>query len=189
MRSGPGEGVDSAAASRSRWLLPAGLAAWLIALAFVPAPAAARVLLLAPLVIVPHLLRLFPERQGIGRVPGSAVFLAALPLLAALSLPTGSIAAALTLPWLAAAAVGAVGALMHGVANLRAIVDPREYPSLGVDVALGFWFVGAISCWSSGWAWRRAFHPRSSCSPPLTFTSPALDCSGSRAWLRCPVLG
>jgi YndJ-like protein len=121
-----------------------GLIVWVPALAILPAPIAARILLLAPLVIVPRLLALLPDRRWIARLAGWPTFLAALPLLAAYALPAGPIAAGFVVPWLVVAVVGALAAVLHGLANLPAILQPRRLADLGVDVALWFWAVGAI---------------------------------------------
>src|SRR5258708_7812177 len=86
--------------SASRVLL-AGLLVWVLALVVLPAPIAARILLLAPLVIVPRLLGLIPARPWLRRLAGLPTLLAALPLLLAFALPAGPVAAALVLPWLA----------------------------------------------------------------------------------------
>jgi hypothetical protein len=47
-----------------------GLLIWGAALALMPAALAARILLLAPLVIVPRLLTLLPDRRWVGRAAG-----------------------------------------------------------------------------------------------------------------------
>jgi hypothetical protein len=121
----------------------AGLVLWAAAMVALPAPLAGRILLLAPLVVVPRLLTLLPERHWIGRLEGWPALLAALPLIAAYALPPGAVAAVFSLPWLAVALAAAAAALVHGLANLPRILHPRELPSLGVDVALAFWAVGA----------------------------------------------
>jgi hypothetical protein len=100
-----------------------GLVVWFAALVLAPAPLAARILLLAPLVIVPRLLSLLPARTGTGRIGGWAAIVAALPLIAAFSFPPGSLAATLTVPWLVLAAIGTVAAIRHGVRGTAAI-DP-----------------------------------------------------------------
>ncbi len=129
----------------STWRLPvAGLVVWVAALALVPAPLAARILLLAPLVVVPRLVAFLPPRAWIGRLAGLPLFLAALPLVVAFALPTGPLAGALALPWLLCALVGVVAAVRHGLPNLPSILLPRRLPELGIDVALGFWSVGAL---------------------------------------------
>ncbi len=130
------------AAKRSSALL-AGLVAWFAALVLVPAPLAARILLLAPLVVVPRLMLLLPPRSWIGCMGGRASFLAALPLLVGFSLTPGPLAAAFVLPWLTFALIGTAAAIRHGLAHLPSILLPRHLPDLGIDVALGFWGVGA----------------------------------------------
>jgi hypothetical protein len=47
-------------------------------------------------------------------------------------------------PWLALALTGALAAVLHGLAHLPSILRPRRLADLGIDVALGFWAVGAI---------------------------------------------
>jgi hypothetical protein len=120
-----------------------GLAIWLPALALVPAPLAERIFLLAPLVVVPRLVTYLPSRTWIGRLGGWPLLVAALPLVVAFSRPVDPLAGALTVPWLACATVGVAAALRHGIAELPSILLPRRLPELGVDVALGFWAVGA----------------------------------------------
>ena len=118
------------------------LAVWAVAMVTLPAPLAARILLLAPLVIVPRLLSAIPDRRWIVRLAGWPAFAAAVPLLVAISLPPGPAAAAATLPWLAVTLIAAVAAIVHGIGHLPSIVRPRELPTLGLDVALGFLAVG-----------------------------------------------
>ncbi len=123
--------------------LLAGLVAWAAGLVLVPAPMAARILLLAALVIVPRLLALLPARRWIGRMAGWPALAAAVPLLAAFDATSGPLAAALALPWLALALTGALSAAIHGLGHLPAILRPGNWTELGVDVALAFWAVGA----------------------------------------------
>jgi hypothetical protein len=126
-------------------LMPCAIAVWVAALIVVPAPLAARIFLLAPLVIVPHLIpHLPPDRRWIGRVGGWPSFMAALPLVLAYSVPTGPLAAVATLPWLTVAVIGLLAGLRHGFVEVPSIVRPVRLPDLGVDVALGFWAVGAV---------------------------------------------
>jgi hypothetical protein len=121
-----------------------GLIIWVAALVLLPAPLAARILLLAPLVIVPRLLTLLPDRRWVASLAGWPAVLAALPLLVAFALPPGALAAIFVLPWLALAIGGALAAILHGLAQLPSILQPRRWADLGIDVALGFWAVGAI---------------------------------------------
>jgi hypothetical protein len=123
--------------------LLAGMVVWVAAIILLPAPLAARILLLAPLVIVPRLISLLPPRPWVGALGEWRSFLAAVPLLAAFSLPTGPVAAAFVLPWLAIALVGTAAAIAHGLSQLPSILQPRHLPALGTDVALGFWGVAA----------------------------------------------
>jgi hypothetical protein len=122
----------------------AGTIAWVAAMVLLPAPLAARILLLAPLVIVPRLIQILPTRRWIGAIGGWSGLLAALPLLAAFSLPTGPLAAAFVLPWLVFASIGTAAAIAHGLSQLPLILLPRHLPALGTDVALGFLGVAAI---------------------------------------------
>lgn len=124
--------------------LLAGAIVWVAAMVLLPAPLAARILLLAPLVIVPLLIPILPARRWIGALSGWPALLAALPLLAAFSLPTGPLAAALVLPWLLFALIGTAAAITHGLSQLPLILLPRQLPALGTDVALAFWGVAAI---------------------------------------------
>lgn len=121
-----------------------GLLIWAAALALLPAPLAARILLLAPLVIVPLLLALLPDRRWVARTAGWPALVAALPLLAAFALPSGPLAAVFVLPWLALALSGALAAVLHGLARLPSILRPNDWADLGVDVALAFWAAGAV---------------------------------------------
>ncbi|MEA2610727.1 MAG: hypothetical protein QOG32_453 [Chloroflexota bacterium] len=120
-----------------------GVATWLAALVLMPAPLAARVFLLGPLVVVPRLIPLLPPRAWIGGIGRWASLIAAFPLVVAFSLTPGPLAAALALPWLGAALIGTVAAIRHGLMHLPSILLPRHLPDLGIDVALGFWGVGA----------------------------------------------
>ena len=123
--------------------LPVGLVVWAASLILVPAPLAARILLLAPLVIIPRLLPLLPARAWIGRLGAWVALVAALPLILAFSLTAGPVAAALAIPWLVVALTGAVSGIRHGLSQLPSILAPRRLHDLGIDVALGFWGVGA----------------------------------------------
>lgn len=137
----------AATASPDQGLLGApalGFVAWAVALALLPAPLAARILLLAPLVIVPRLLTLLPDRGWVAGMAGWPALLAALPLLIAFALPPGALAAVFVVPWLALAMAGAAAAVIHGLAHLPSILQPRRMADLGIDVALAFWAVGAI---------------------------------------------
>ncbi len=132
--------------SRSRLPAPllVGMVVWAAAMVLLPAPLAARILLLAPLVIVPRLIPLLPPRRWVGALGGWPSLIAALPLLVAFTLPTGPLAAAFVLPWLGVALIGTAAAITHGLSQLPAILQPRHLPALGIDVALGFWGVAAI---------------------------------------------
>ena len=125
------------------WLSAAGLAIGVAGLVLLPAPLAGRIFLLAPLVIVPRLVTYLPARSWIARLGGWPLAVAALPLVLALAFPAGPVAGAFTLPWLACAIVGAAGGARHALMGLPSILWPRQLPDLGIDVALGFWAVGA----------------------------------------------
>jgi hypothetical protein len=120
-----------------------GLAVWFLALALLPAPLAGRIFLLAPLVIVPRLVTYLPSRAWIGDLGGAPLFVAAAPLTVAFAFPAGPLAGVFALPWLACAAIGLAAAMRHGIAGLPSILSLRRLPDLGVDVAVGFWAVGA----------------------------------------------
>lgn len=124
--------------------LSIGLLVWVPVLLFLPAPLAARILLLAPLVIVPRLLGLLPRRAGIHRLAGWPALTAAVPLVVAFAVPAGPLAAALTLPWLLVALVGVATAVLHGLPRLPGILHPRCADELGIDVSLAFLAVGAL---------------------------------------------
>jgi hypothetical protein len=130
-------------ASSDGTILVAGLLIWAVAFVVLPAPLAARILLLAPLAVVPRLLSLFPGRLWIRRLAGWPALLAALPLVVAFGLPAGMLAGALALPWLALALTCALAAVVHGLVNLPSILRPRQLPGFGIDASLGFLAVGA----------------------------------------------
>jgi hypothetical protein len=121
---------------------------WAIAAVLLPAPLAARVFLLAPLVIVPRLLVLFPDRRWVTRIAGWPALIAAVPLVVSFGLPVGglagTLAGALGLPWLAIALTAAIIAAVEGLGRLTGAGRLAAIPELGVDAALGFWAIGAI---------------------------------------------
>jgi len=129
--------------SSAAWLSAAGLVIWVAALALLPAPLAGRIFLLAPLVIVPRLVTYLPAPWWIAKFGGWPLAVAAVPLVFAFALPAGPVAGAFTLPWIACAIVGAAGGARHALMDLPSILWPRRLPDLGIDVALGFWAVGA----------------------------------------------
>jgi hypothetical protein len=173
-----------------------GLVVWVAALALLPAPLAARILLLAPLVIVPRLLALLPDRRWVARVAGGPSMLAALPLLGAFAMPAGPTAAVFVVPWLVVASVCALAAVLHGLANLPSILQPGRLADLGIDVALGFWAVGAIFTVIDRLGFDTGF---STTIVLLTAThfhfagfgllGLASLLAGRRPWLRAPVAG
>jgi hypothetical protein len=126
--------------ARAPWV--AGFGVWLVALAALPAPIVARILLVAPLVIVPRLLgmtQFIPIRQ-----PGGWVCLAvAFPLVAAFALPVGPVAAALATPWLAFALVVAVASARDAFSRIRSLVTLIGIPALGIRSAPASLAIGA----------------------------------------------
>jgi hypothetical protein len=185
-----------AAGSDGRRVAVGGVVVWLAVLALLPAPLAARILLLAPLVIVPRLLALIPDRQWVSRVAGWPAFAAALPLPIAFALPPGPFAAVFVVPWLALAIAGTAAAVLHGLADLPSILQPRRLADLGIDVALGFWAVGAIFMLIDRLGLDTGF---STTIVLLTAThfhfagfgllGLASLLAGRRSWLRAPVAG
>jgi hypothetical protein len=115
-----------------------GLIAWLAALVLLPAPLAARIMLLAPLVIVPRMLGLLPPRGWVGRLAGWPALVAALALVTSFAVPAGAIAAALAAPWLALCGAAGVAAAVHGVPRLPGLLHPGRAAELGVDASLAF---------------------------------------------------
>ncbi len=141
--------------------LVAGPVVWCAALVLVPAPLAARILLLAPLVVVPRLVPLLPPRPWMNGISRWEPFIAALPLVIAFSLSPGPLAAAFALPWLGFALIGTAAAIRHGLVHMPSILVARHVSDLGIDIALGFWAVGAASAvcslacpWGSPGRWR-----------------------------------
>lgn len=191
----PGDRADPASAQDALPLL-GGLVVWVAAMVLLPSPLAARILLLAPLVVVPRLIALFPTRHWVGRLGGWPSVLAALPLLVAFSLPPGLLAAAFVLPWLTLALVGTASAILHGLAHLRSILDPHHLPALGIDVALAFWGVGATFATIDRLGVDTGFLPAIVLLTATHFHFAGFALLGlaslhaaSRQWLRAPVLG
>jgi YndJ-like protein len=120
-----------------------GLIAWLAGVALLPAPLAARIMLLAPLVIVPRLLGLLPPRAWVGRLAGWPALVAALVLLTSFAVPAGATAAALAVPWLALCGAAGVAAALHGMPRLPGLLHPARAAELGVDASLAFLTVAA----------------------------------------------
>jgi hypothetical protein len=181
---------------RRWWPLLLGLVTWVAALVLVPAPLAARILLLVPLVVVPRLIPLLPPRSWIGGMGGWPGFLAALPLIVAFSLTPGPLAAAFVIPWLAFALVGAAAAIRHGLAHLPSILGPRNLPDLGVDVALAFWAVAATFAFVDRLGIDTGFSPVIVLLTATHFhfagfglLALASLLAASRPWLRVSVLG
>jgi hypothetical protein len=173
----------------------AGMVVWGVATVQLPAPLAARILLLAPLVVVPRLIQLLPPRRWVRALGGWPSLLAALPLVAAFSLPTGPVAAAFALPWLIVALVGAAAAIMHGLSQLPSL-EPRHLPALGIDVALGFWGVAAVFAIIDRLGVDTGFSPVIVLLTATHFHFAGFGLLGlaslfavSRPWLRASVLG
>lgn len=173
-----------------------GLVVWGAALALLPAPLAARILLLAPLVVVPLLLSAIPERRWVGRLAGWPALAAALPLIVALALPPGPAAAVFALPWLAVAVVAALAAVLHGIDRLPSILRPRHLADLGLDVALGFLAIGAAFLAVDRLGVDVGFSPTIVLLTATHFhfagfglLALASLLARDRAWLRAPVAG
>jgi hypothetical protein len=176
--------------------LLAGLVTWFAALVLVPAPLAARILLLAPLVVVPRLPALLPPRSWVGSMGGWASLLAALPLVAAFSLTAGPLVAAFVLPWLTFALIGTAAAIRHGMGHMPSILLPRRLPDLGINVALGFWGVGASFALLDRLGIDTGFSPVIVLLTATHFHFAGFGLlvlasllAGSRPWLRVSVLG
>lgn len=126
----------------------AGAVAAGMAFFLVPAPLAARILLVAPLLVVPALLHLpgpaIPRLGPVARLAGWPTLLAALPLIIAFSLPAGPLALVFALPWLAFTAVVAVAAILDALTRLRGLRQRQTLDTLIVDGALGFLATGAL---------------------------------------------
>jgi hypothetical protein len=169
---------------------------WVAATVLLPAPLAARILLLAPLVMVPRLIPLLPRRRWVGALGGWPSLLAALPLVAAFSRPTGPVAAAFALPWLIVALVGTAAAIAHGLSRLPSILQPRQLPALGTDVGLGFWGVAASFVIIDRLGLDTGFSPVIVLLTATHFHFAGFGLLGlagllaaSRRWLRASVLG
>jgi hypothetical protein len=178
------------------WVALVGLLIWAAALALLPAPLAARILLLAPLVIVPRLLALLPDRRWVARTAGWPALVAALPLLGAFALPPGPLAALFVVPWLALAVGGLLAAVLHGLAHFPSILRPDRWGDLGVDVALGFWAVGAVFTIIDRLGVDTGFSPAIVLLTATHFHFAGFGLLGlasllarSRPWLRAPVAG
>ena len=191
-----GVAAGSYPAKRRTVALLVGIAVWIAALVLLPAPLAARILLLGPLVVVPRLLPLLPARPWVGRLAAWPVLLAALPLLVAFSIQPGPLAGAMVLPWLALAMTAALAAVVDGMARLRAVVRPEQLTELGVDVALGFWAVGAAFTAADRLGIPTGFSPTIVLLTATHFHFAGLGLLGlaslmavSRPWLRASVLG
>jgi hypothetical protein len=173
-----------------------GLVAWVLALVVLPAPLAARILLLVPLVVAPRLVVLLQARIGIWRRAAPMMLAAALPLLIAYSLPTGPMAGAFVLPWLGLALLGALGAALHALAQLPSIVRRGRLPDLGADAAMGFLGVGATFMLIDRLGLQVGYSPAIILLTATHFHFAGFGLLGlssvlarSRAGLRAPVLG
>jgi hypothetical protein len=127
--------------------LVVGLALWGLGLVLSPAPLAARILLIAPLVVIPKLMAVLPPRPGLARVGAWVAIAAAAPLLIAISMPAGLGAATFALPWLAIAGFAAIAGLVDAIRRLAGLRSTPLQPALAefvLDAALGFWVIGAV---------------------------------------------
>jgi hypothetical protein len=132
--------------SRNLLLLPllsrGGLVAWLLLLIVLPAGLVERLFLAGPLLLVPMLLSLLPDRPVVRRVGTRDLaawsFVAAGPLGAALILPPSPAAAGLALGWIAVVLVCGLVALRHGLPLLPRLFVPSRAHELAGYAALGF---------------------------------------------------
>ncbi|HEY0444557.1 MAG TPA: YndJ family transporter, partial [Candidatus Limnocylindrales bacterium] len=120
-----------------------GLLVWAAGLLLLPAPLAARIMLLGPLVVVPRLLGALPRRGWAAGLAEWPALLAAIVLTLSFAVPAGPAAALLTAPWLAVAGAGAAAAVIDGLRALPAILHPRRAADLGADASVVFLAVGA----------------------------------------------
>jgi hypothetical protein len=123
----------------------AGLLVWVVALVWLPSGVSVeqRILLLAPLVIVPQLLGAVPLDERPLPAEPWMLFLAGLPTALAMALPAGDLAAGLAaLPWAIATVALGVAAAVRGLRSLPWVFAPASAPTLGHLVAFGFLAVG-----------------------------------------------
>ena len=191
-----GDRIDSHPAQGQSTVLLVGLLVWSAAMVALPAPIAARILLLAPLVVVPRLVPLLPGRPWIGRLAGWPTLLVALPLVIAFGLPSGPLAGAFALPWFGLALTGALAAVLHGLSHLPSILRPRQMPDLAVDIALGFWAVAAIFTLLDRFGIETGFSPTIVLLTATHFHFAGFGLLGlasllvrSRPWLRASLVG
>jgi YndJ-like protein len=119
-----------------------GWAVWLVAAVAMSGPLIGRVLLLAPLVIVPRLLcRL--DVPSAGSLGGWPAVVAALPLCVAFAQPPGLVAAVLTVPWIIVAVLALGATVRHLLPRLRSMTVQRDVREFGQAGAVGFLAVGA----------------------------------------------
>jgi len=119
-----------------------GWTAWLVVVAAMPGSVIARVMLLAPLVIVPSLL-LRLDIPGVRRLGGWPAVAAALPLCVAFALPPGPVAAVLVVPWILLAGIALGATVRDALPRLRGIVETRAIHVIGQAGAVAFLGVGA----------------------------------------------
>jgi hypothetical protein len=127
----------------------AGLVIWLVGLMALPAPLPARLLVAAPLVVVPAIWNIAPWRwrSSVDRsgLPDALVlWLAALPVVAAFAAPPGALALALSLPWLLVTAFAAAVILVRELRDRLIILRERRVPEIAAEVGLGFLALGAV---------------------------------------------
>jgi hypothetical protein len=126
-----------------------GLAIWLVALIALPSSLPARVLIAAPLVVVPAIWNVAPwrwrasvDRPGLPDAP--VLWLAALPVVAAFAAPPGAVALALSLPWLFVTALAAAAVIVRELRDRLIILRERRVPEFAAEVGLGFLALGAV---------------------------------------------
>jgi hypothetical protein len=133
-------------AGRRLAIASAGLITWLLALVALPPDLSvqARILLLAPLVIVPLLVEAVPPAARLLPADGRIALTMALPLIVGMAFPPGLVAAALSLPWLVLAGGFGIAAAWRGARQLPGILHPDRASELGTLAAFGFLAVAAL---------------------------------------------
>lgn len=128
-----------------------GFLAWVVAAVVIHAPLQERILLLAPLVVVPALLAALPPREivrGVSTRNLTAWVMAAAVLLPlATAHPRGPLSGALAVPWLVLGVLVGIIGLRHAAAGLPQLLRPPGASALASDAALVGLAVGA------GWLW------------------------------------
>jgi hypothetical protein len=100
------------------------------------------------------------------------------------------------LPWLTFALIGTAAAIRHGMGHMPSILLPRRLPDLGINVALGFWGVGASFALLDRLGIDTGFSPVIVLLTATHFHFAGFGLlvlasllAGSRPWLRVSVLG